>query len=207
MNSPVLIGCGTTISATRTGSQGIGGPKGHTGPVELRNAQILHTSIHGYFSENGYPAPTFNKVIGRELSHNSSNDIYLHCRVNFMRNAVGTKSPTFMNLWLPAVHTSNELGSFSTPATIVGRPTDGSNCRAPGHVFGEATAVGVSGTRSEQNCSPKTDFETIRGNQHFERHGISMSQPPLESTPFGMNSTNRTMSPIDWIPAEKKAIP
>ena len=154
--------------------------------------------------EKGYPTSNSSNVIGRELSHNSSNDIYLHCRVNFMRNAVGTKSPTFMNLWLPAVHTSNELGSFSTPATRVRRPVDGSNYRAPGHVFGETTAVDVSGTRSEQNYIPKTYFETRRGNQHFERHGISMSQPPLESTPFGNNTTNETTSPIDSITVRTK---
>ena len=202
--SPVLIGGGTIISPTRTGRQGIGGPKGHTSPVELRNAQLFHTSINRYFSENWYPAPAFSKGIGQELYHNSSADIYSRCRVNFMHDAVGTNSPNFMNLWLLAVHTSNELGSFSTPATRVKRPVDGSNYRAPGHVFGETTAVGVSGTRSELNHSSITYFETRIGNQHFERHDISMSQPTLESTPFGMNATNRTTSQIDWIPVGTK---
>ena len=35
---------------------------------------------------------------------------------------------------------------------------DGSNWSAPGNVFGEATAVVMSGKSSEQNYSSKTDF-------------------------------------------------
>ena len=31
-----------------------------------------------------------------------------------------------------------------------------------------------------------------------------MSQPTLESTPFGMNTTNRTTPPIEWITVEKQ---
>ena len=43
---------------------------------------------------------------------------------------------------------------------------------------------------SEHNYSSKNDFETRRENQDFERQNISMSQPPLDSTPFGTNTTN-----------------
>ena len=59
--------------------------------------------------------------------------------------------------------------------------------------------VGMSGMRSEQKYSYKTDFETRRENQDFGRQNISMSQPPLDSTPFGRNTTNKTTSPIDSI--------
>ena len=200
LNSPVLIGGGTTVSKTRMGSQETGSPKCPTISVVVRNAQILHTSINGDFSKNGNPTPTFSKVIGRELSHEYSADIYLHCRVNFTRNAVGTKSPKSMNLGLLAVHTLDELGSFSTPATRVGRLKDGSKWSAPGYVFGKATAVGVSGPRSEKNYSSKTDFETRRENQYFEWQNISMSRSPLDSTPFGMNTANIKTSLIDSIP-------
>ena len=122
--NPVLIGVGTAISPTRTGSQEIGSPKGPTGPVEVRNAQIFHTFITGNLTNNGDPMTTFRELIGREHSHDSSTKIYLRCRVNFMRNAIGTEIPDFMNLGLPAVHASDELGSFGTPATRVRRPTD-----------------------------------------------------------------------------------
>ena len=169
LNYPVLIGGGITVSPTRTGSQNIVSPKGRTGSVEVRDAQIFNTSINGNLTNNGDPTPTFSKVIGKELSHKSSVGIYLSCRVNFMRNVVGTEIPDFMHLGLPAVNASDELGSFGTPATRVGRPIYGSNWCVPGHVFGEATAVGVSGTRSEKNYSSKTDFETRRENQDFGR--------------------------------------
>ena len=77
LNSPVLIGGGTIVSLTRTGSQDIGIPKGPTGSVEVRNAQIFNTSINGNSADNGDPASNFSKIIGRELSHDSSSNIYL----------------------------------------------------------------------------------------------------------------------------------
>ena len=147
-NYPVLVGTGTTISPTRTGIQEIGSPKGPTGPVEVKNSQIFHTSINGYLTDNRDSTPTFSKLIRLELSHNSSANIYLHCQVNFMRNSIGTKSPNFTDLGILAVYTSDELGSFDTPATRVGRPTDGSNLSAPGHVFVKATVAGASGMRT-----------------------------------------------------------
>ena len=109
-----------------------------------------------------------------------------------------------MNLGLSAVHTSDELRSFSIPATIIKIPADGYNWILSGHIIGEVTAARTSRTRSEQNCSSKTDFETRRENQYFERQNISMSRPPLGSTPFGTNTTNRTTSSIDSIPVGTK---
>ena len=58
----------------------------------------------------------------------------------------------------------------------------------------------MSGTMSEQNHCYKTDFETRREDQDFMRQNISMIRPSLDSTPFGMNRTNGTTSPIDSIP-------
>ena len=104
-----------------------------------------------------------------------------------------------MNRGLSAVHTSYEVGSFSIPTTIIRSLTDGSNWLPPGHIIGEVTEVRMSRTRSEQNYSSKTDFQTRRVNHYFERKNISMSRPPLESTHFGTNMTNRTTSPIDSI--------
>ena len=116
--------------------------------MEVRYTQILDTSIDGNLAKNGDSTPIFSKVIGRELSYNSSPDIYSLCRVDLTSNSVGTEAPDFMHLGLPAVNTSDELRSFDTPGTIFGRPMDESNWSAPGHVFGEVTAVGMSGTRS-----------------------------------------------------------
>ena len=82
------------------------------------------------------------------------------------------------------------------------------NWSEPGHVFGQVTVVGMSGTRSEQNYSYKTDFETRRENQDFRRQHTSLSRPPLDSTTFDTNTTNKTMSPmspVDSIPVKTKA--
>ena len=80
-----------------------------------------------------------------------------------------------MYLGLLAVNASDELRSFGTPATRLGSLADVPNWSAPVHVFGSFTAVGMSGTRSEQNYSYKTDFETKRENQDFGRQNISLS--------------------------------
>ena len=90
-----------------------------------------------------------------------------------------------MHLGLPAINTANELGSFVKSATRFERPTDGSNWLFPGHIIGEVTAAIMSATRLETKYSYKTDFEIRTENQDFGRHNISMSRPPLESTPFG----------------------
>ena len=109
-----------------------------------------------------------------------------------------------MNLGISSVHTSGELRHFSIPTTIIGRPGDGYNWLLPGHIIGEVAAEIMSRTRSEQNYSSKTDFETRRENQDFGRQNISMSQLPLDSTPFGIDTTNITASPIDLIPVGTK---
>ena len=98
------------------------------------------------------------------MSHDSSADIYLLYRVDLKSNSVGTIAPNFMHLGLPAINASDELKSFGTPTTRFGRPTDGSNWSVMGHVFGEVTEVGMSGTRSEQNYRYKNYFETRREN-------------------------------------------
>ena len=162
LNSLVLIGCGTNVSPTRTGIQEIVRPKRPTGSVEVRNTQMFNTSINGNSAKKEDPTPTFSKLIGRELSHDSRVDIYLRCPVNFTHYAVGTESPNFMNLGISSVHTSDELRSFIIPDTRITRPVDGSNWILSGHLIGEVTESRMSGMRSEQNYSSKTDFETRR---------------------------------------------
>ena len=124
--------------------------------------------------------------------------------MKFTRNAVLTEIPNFINLGLSSVHTSDELGSFSITATIIGRPIDGSNWLLPGNFIGEVTSARNIRTRSEQNYISKTDFQTRRGNQYFVHQYSSMSQPHLDSTSFGTNMTNRKMSTINSIQVRTK---
>ena len=117
--------------------------------------------------------------------------------MNLTRDTVLTKSPKILNLGLLSVHTSDELGSVFIPTTKIGTLTDGSNCLPPGHRIGEFTADRVSRTGSDQDYNDKTDFETRRENQDFERQNIAMGQLPLDLTTLGTNTTNGTTSPID----------
>ena len=79
----VMIDGGTTVPLTITGNQDIISPRGFTGPVEIRNAQIFYTSINGNSTKNWDPTPNFSKVIVCKISDNSSAYIYLRCWVNF----------------------------------------------------------------------------------------------------------------------------
>ena len=44
---------------------------------------------------------------------------------------------------------------------------DGSHWMIPDHVFGEATAVGMSAAKSDHDYRYKTGFEIWRGHQEF----------------------------------------
>ena len=112
---PVLIG-GNTIFPTGgiMGIQEIVIMHGSTGSVEIRDTQKLDTSINRNLAKNGDSKPIFSKAIGRELSHDSSADIYLRCRVEFMRNAMRTEAPDFMHLGILAVNAFDEIRSFGT---------------------------------------------------------------------------------------------
>ena len=100
LNSPFIIGGGISFYPSRTGGHDSFIPSRPIGPVEVRNAQIFHTSINGNSAKNGDPTPTFSKIIGREISNNSSADVYLCCWVNLTRDVVLTKIPNFMNMGL-----------------------------------------------------------------------------------------------------------
>ena len=61
--SPVSIGCSTTGSPIRTGSQDIISPRGYIGLKWIRDVQPLDTFINGIYSEHRDTAPTWSKEI------------------------------------------------------------------------------------------------------------------------------------------------
>ena len=87
---------------------------GSTGSVEIGDTQKFDTSIDEHLAKDGDPTSIFSKVIGQELSHGSSSNIYLRCQMDFTSNAVRTEAPNFVNLGLPAVNTSDEFNTFVT---------------------------------------------------------------------------------------------
>ena len=86
-----------------------------------------------------------------------------------MSNSVQTEAPHFVDLGIPAANALDEVNIFGTTTTRIRRPPDGPYWSEPDHVLGEATAVGMSATRSELDYSYKIDFQNWRRNQDFGR--------------------------------------
>ena len=114
----------------------------------------------------------------------------MQSRMNFKDDPVQTQTPQLTNLGFSTINALDEKFSLSTPATIIRRPTDGSHWSAPDHVFGEATEVGTSAAKSDHDYNFKTEFQIWKVNKEFQRQKIPMSQPPLDLTPIGTNTTN-----------------
>ena len=182
-NSPFLIGViGVSPTIGHSGILQVLNKRQSTVSDEIEDTQKLDTSIDIKLTNDGDSASIFIKVIGRELYHGSSADLYLRCWMDFASNIVGTEAKKFVELCLPDVNTSDEVGIFVTPATRIRRPTDGYHWSAPDHFFGESIEFRKSAIMSEQDYSYKTDFQIWRENQEFGRQNISMSRPPLDST-------------------------
>ena len=62
----------------------------------------------------------------------------------------------------------------------------------------------MSEEKSDHDYNYKTKFQIGKYNKEFERQNISMSQPPLELTPIGTNTTNTKISHLDSTPVGKK---
>ena len=201
---PVRISGSTNGSPSRAGSQDITSPRRSIGPQWSKDAQPLDTSINVIYSKHRDPEKTWSKVIGRKFTVESSTYVNSRCRMNLTRDTILTESPNFVNMGLSSVHISDELGSIFILNTRVRRQTYGSNLILTVHRIGEVTADRVSRTGSEKKYKPKSDFETRRENQDFGHQNNSMSRPPLDLTPLGTNTTNRTTSPIELIPVGTK---
>ena len=148
-NSPFLIG-GISVSPTRwhSGSLEVLNKRQSAPPSVSRDYQKFDASADGKLSNDGDSTSIFSKLIGREMSHIPSADIYSRCQMHFTSNAVVTEAPNFMDLVIPDVNTSNEFNTFGTPTIRIRRTTDGPHWSAPDHIFGEATTFGMSGIRS-----------------------------------------------------------
>ena len=128
----------------------------------------MDTFVDGKFPNDWDYASVLSKVISCELSHSSSDDLCLRCRMKFSSNAVQTEAPKFVYLGILAINTLNELGILGTPATRIQRTTDRYHWKAPDNDFCEVTVVGMSASKSDHEYSYKTDFEIWRENQKFD---------------------------------------
>ena len=135
-NSLVLIkGIRTPSTRGHSESLKIFSKRQSMSPSFSRNTQIFDASIDRKLANDGDSTSIFSKVIGPELSHSTSADLYLRCRMDLTSNAVVTEAPNLVNLGLPAIITSDEFNTFGTPATRIRRPTYGPYWSAPDHIF------------------------------------------------------------------------
>ena len=131
-NSPVLIGgIGVYPASGLSGSLQVFNKRQSAISDKIWDTQKLDTSVDIKFPNDWYSTSIFRKLIGREISHGSSADIYLRCWMDFASDVVQTEAPYFLELGLSAVNTSDEVGIFDTPTTIIRRPKDGSHWSAP----------------------------------------------------------------------------
>ena len=109
-----------------------------------------------------------------------------------------------MNLGFSAINALDESSALSAPATRILWPTDGSHWSASDHVFGAVNTVGMSEANPYHDYNYRTEFQIWKENKEFERRNILMSQPPLDSTPFGNNTTEAKITHLDLTPVGAK---
>ena len=82
-----MIGSPTTYPACGlSGSLQVGKKQQSTSSDKVRNAQKMDTAVDRKLPDDQDFASIFSRVIGRELSHSSINDLYLRCSMNFVND-------------------------------------------------------------------------------------------------------------------------
>ena len=122
------------------------------------NTQKLDAVVEGKFPDDMDFASIFSKVISHKLSGGSNGELYLRRRMNFVGDVVQIQTPKFIDLEFATINTFYESSVLSTPANRILRPTNGSHWSAPDHVFDEATAVGMSVSKSDHDYKYRTEF-------------------------------------------------
>ena len=161
-----------------------------TSPALVRHIPKLDAVIDGKLPSDLDSAPIFSKEIGQKLSNGFMGDLYLCCRMNFVANTVQTQTPQVMDLGLLKANKLDERSGLSTSDTRIRRPTDVSHWIVLDHGFGEATAVVMSGAKSDHDYNYKAEFQIWKYSKEFEQQNIFMSRPPLDSTLIVTNTTN-----------------
>ena len=88
-NSPFLIGViGVSPTIGHSGILQVLNKRQSTVSDEIEDTQKLDTSVDIKLTNDGDSASIFIKVIGRELYHGSSADLYLRCWMDFASNIV-----------------------------------------------------------------------------------------------------------------------
>ena len=167
-NYPLMIGgIGVSLTREHSGSLVVLNKRQSTVSEKIGNTQKFDISVDGKLANDEDSTSIFSKVIGREISHSSSTDLYFRYWMDFASDVIRTEAPNFVDLGLPDVNTWDEFNTFGTSATRIRRTTDGPHWYALDHIFGKAISVGMSVTRSKLNYSYKTGFQNWRESQDF----------------------------------------
>ena len=103
----------------------------------------MDASVDRKFSNNRNLTSIFSKVICEKLSDGSIQYLHTRFRMNLAADTVQTQTPKFVDLGLSTIDALDEGSGIITPATRIGRYTNGSHWSAPNHIFGETISVGV----------------------------------------------------------------
>ena len=182
----VLNGTGPSAPQISIRSHNIESSRRSIIPQEARNAKPLDASINRFMAKHTEPTPSLSNINGRKAVTNKRSDVYTRRWMKFGSDTLFSKNPNFMNFGLSPVNTTNKLGSIIVPTTRVWRPTNGYWWIHPVHDIEEATSDRVIKMKADNHYNFKSDFETMREIQFFERENISMSRPTLDSTPIDM---------------------
>ena len=104
----------------------------------------LDAVVDGNFPNDIDSSSILSKVMGHKLYKDSSGDLYMRFRINFLDDPVQTQTPKFMDLGFSTIYALDKSSDLITPATRIQKPMDGAHLSVHNHVFGETTAVGVS---------------------------------------------------------------
>ena len=104
-SSPYLIGIIVTVPPCSLNlSQEVGNIRKSTSPELVRKYHKLDAAADRKFSDNRNVTSIFSKIIGDKISNSSSQDIYMHCRMNITANPVQISTPQFVDLGILTIN-------------------------------------------------------------------------------------------------------
>ena len=95
----------------------------------------LDTSIDGQLPNNLVAPPIFTEALYTKPSESSSQDLYMHCRMNLAADTFNITEPQLVELELSTVDALDKGASIRNPATRIGRPPYATHWSAPDHIF------------------------------------------------------------------------
>ena len=200
--TPVRNCTGPSFPPIIVRSHKIEDPRRNIIPQEIRNAEPIDPCINITPVEHRNPTPSCSKIIDSKTFTTKSDDVSAGVRMKFRSDNVLSVSRNFMDLGMSFVDTTNEIWSVFASTTRIISSSYVYDWLPRSHFISKATEDIVIETKAKNHYNFKSEFENSRDkvvDQYFGRKHNSTSRPPLDSTPIGTNTTNRTTLPSDSI--------